>query len=252
MLRYIHPDAFLTHAFFHRVLSLPNLSPLSSPTKPITEFAIRIGLNDGSGTDDSDLLIYGVPSITTKESTKMRMCVSRLAPPTLHTSPVKRTPRPDDPAPRPHPLAHLTVNNRSNAHPFGLKRKRSSTGDTLSALASACQEAERQRKLGKAPSLPSFSFGGGRMVDEDGFLIPGTPTRVSKKARTGVHAGVVEVGTEAKPVTGREKDKVKVSSVPAKVEKEDTGAEESEIETNNKTVSLQYWIRCNRLTKIML
>lgn len=189
----------------------------------------------------------------------MRLCVSRLAPLTLHPSPVKRTPRPDDPAPRPHPLAHLSVNNRSNTHPLGLKRKRSATGDTLSALASACQEAERQRKLGKAPS---FTFGGsaggvglginllsrGRMVDEDGFLIPGTPTRVSKKARTSVHAGVVEIGTKAKPVTGREKDKVKWFNVPAKVEKEEIGAEESEIETNNKTVSLENWIGCNCLT----
>src|SRR5258706_2536150 len=161
MIRYIHPDAFLTHTFFHRVLSLPNLNlaPLSSSTNPITEFSIRIGLNDGPGADDSDLLIYGVPSIavTAGESTKMRMCVSRLAPPTLHPSPVKRTPRPDDPAPRPHPLAHLSVNNSSNTHLLWLERKRSATGDTLSALASACQEAERQRKLGKAPS---FTFGG--------------------------------------------------------------------------------------------
>ena len=90
------------------------------------------------------------------------------------------------------------------------------------------------------------------MVDEDGFLIPGTPTRVSKKARASVHAGAVEIGTKAKPVTKREKDKVKVSSVPAKLEKEATGAEESEIETNNKMVSLQYWIGFNRLTEIML
>ena len=115
--------------------------------------------------------------------------------------------------------------------------------------------------------MPSFSFGRGsaggvglgtdllgrgRMVDEDGFLIPGTPTRVSKKARTSVHAGAVEIGTKAKPVTRREKDKVKVSSVPAKLEKEATGAEESEIEINYKTVSLQYWIGCNRLTEVML
>ena len=88
-------------------------------------------------------------------------------------------------------------------------------------------------------------------MDEDGFLFPGTPTRVSKKARTSVHAGSVEIDTKAKPVTVREKDKVRVSSIPAKVEKEDTGAEESEIETNNKTVGLQYWLGCNFLTEIM-
>jgi hypothetical protein len=190
----------------------------------------------------------------------MRLCVSRLAPPPLPPSPVKRTPRPDDPAPRPHPLAHLTVNNRSNTPQLGLKRKRSSTGDTLSALASACQEAERQRKLGKAPS---FTFGGGsaggaglginllghgRMVDKDGFLIPGSPTSVSKKTRTSMHAGVVEMGTKAKSVAGREKDKGKVSNVPAKVEKVETIGEESEIETNNKTVSLKHWIGFNYLT----
>ena len=188
----------------------------------------------------------------------MRLCVSRLAPITLHPSPIKRTPRPDDPAPRPHPLAHLSVNNRSNTHPLGLKRKRSDTGDTLSALASACQEAERQRKLGKAPSFPfGGSAGGvglginllsrGGMVDEDGFLIPGTPTRVSKKVRTSMHAGVVEIGPKTKLVTGREKDKVKVFNMPAKVENEETVAEESEIETNNKTVSLKYWVGCNCL-----
>jgi len=190
----------------------------------------------------------------------MRLCVSHLAPPPLPPSPAKRTPRPDDPAPRPHPLAHLTVNNRSNAHQLGLKRKRSSTGDTLSALASACEEAERQCKLGKAPS---FTFGGnaggvglginlfghGRMVDKDGFLIPGTPTRVSKKTRTSMHAGVVETSTKAKPVAVHEKDKGKVSKVPAKVEKVETVDEESEIETNNKTVSLKYWIGFNCLTE---
>lgn len=262
MFRYIHPDAFLTHTFFHRVLSLPNLSPPSSSPKPITEFAVRIGLGDGSGADESDLLIYGVPSPSTaaRESTKMRLYVSRIAPPPLPPSPVKRTPRPDDPAPRPHPLAHLTVNNRSNAHRLGLQRKRSDTGDTLSALASACEEAERQRKLGKAPSFTFSGSAGGaglgvdllghrKMVDEDGFLIPGTPTRVSKKMRTSMHAGVVEIGTKAKSVTGREKDKGKVSFMPAKVEKVETIDEESEIETNNKTVSLKYWIGRNCLTE---
>jgi hypothetical protein len=244
MFRYIHPDAFLTHTFFHRVLCQSNLSPLSS----ITEFAVRIGLHDGSGADDSDLLIYGVPYM----ATKMHLRASRLLPPPLPPSPVKRTPRPDDPAPRTHPLAHLTINNRSSAHPLGLKRKVSATGNTVSALASACEEAERQRKLGKAP-LFTFSGGasgvglgidplGGRgKVDKDGFLVPGTPTRASKKARTTMSTGVVEIGTKARSVTGREKDRGKVS--------EETRAEESAIETNNKMVSLKYCIECNSLTK---
>ena len=254
MSRYIHRDAFLTRTFFHRVLCQPNLPSSSSSTQQITEFAVRIGLNDGSGTDDSDLLIYGVPSSpsaagsTVAGPTKMHLRVSRLATPSISISPVKRTPRPDDPAPRPHPLAHLTVNNHTSAHRLGLKRKKSATGNTFSALASACEEAERQRKLGKAPSF-TFSggvggvglginiLGGGRKVDEDGFLIPGTPTRVSKKARVSTGTGVVEGGAKAKSVPGREKEKGRVSNMPEKVE---TKAEENEAETNNKTVGLQY------------
>lgn len=178
----------------------------------------------------------------------MHLRVSRIAPPSLPLSPVKRAPRPDDPAPRPrqHPLAHLTVNNHSNAHRLGLKRKRSATGNTFSALASACEEAERQRKLGKAPSFPLGGgvsgvglgisiLGGRRMVDQDGFLIPGTPTKASKKARMSTGAGVVESGVKSKSVTGREKDKERVLDTSENVE-EETKAEESEMETNNKTV----------------
>jgi hypothetical protein len=200
MFRYIHPDAFLTYTFFHRVLCQSNLSPLSSPTSPITEFAVHIGLHDGPGAVDSDLLIYGVPHIAATESTKMHLRVSHLAPPPLYPSPVKRTPRPDDPLPRAHPLAHLTVNNRSNTHPLGLKRKVSVAGHTVSALTNACEEAERQRKPGKAPSF-TFSgggsgvslgvdpFGGRGKVDKDGYLVPGTLTRVSKNTRTTMSAG---------------------------------------------------------------
>jgi len=254
MSRYIHPDAFLTRTFIHRVLCEPDLLRASSSTGPMTQFAVRIGLDDGSGAADSDLLIYGVPSSPSAAETKMHLRVSRLAPPPLPPSPVKRTPRPDDPAPRPHPLAHLSLNNQSNAHRLGLKRKRSATGNTFSALAVACEAAERERKLGNAPS---FAFGGsaggvglginllggGRKVDEDGFLIPGTPARVSKKARTSMGAGVVESGAKARSVTGREKNKGRASNVPAKVEKEETNAEESEkseMEINNKTVSPKY------------
>jgi hypothetical protein len=160
------------------------------------------------------------------------------SPPSTHSQ--ARTPRPDDPLPRTRPLAHLTVKNRSNAHPLGPKRKVSATGSTVSPLTSACQEAERQRKLGKAPSF-IFSRGtsrvglgidplGGRgKVDKDGFLVPGTLTRVSKKARTTMSAGVVEIGTKARSVTGREKYRGKVFNVPAKVE-EETRAEESVID----------------------
>jgi len=247
MFRYIHPDAFLTHAFFHRVLCQHKISLPSSSTEPITEFAVRIGLDDGFGADNTDLLIYGVPAIAGTETTKMHLRVSHLAPPPPPPSPIKRTPRPDDPAPRPHPLAHLTINNRSSVHRLGLKRKRSTTGNTVSALASACEEAERQRKLGKAPSftlggssggvgLGINLLGGGKKVDEDVFLIPGMPTRVSKKAKASVYAGVLESGTKTKSVAGREKDRGKVPNVPAKVEKEETIANESEIETKNKMV----------------
>ena len=250
MFRYIHPDAFLTHAFFHRVLCQHKISPPSSSTEPITEFTVRIGLDDGFGPDDTDLLIYGVPAIAGTESTKMHLRVSRLAPPPLPPSPIKRTPRPDDPAPRLHPLAHLTINNRSSVHRLGLKRKRSTTGNTVSALASAYEEAERQRKLGKAPS---FTFGGsggrvglginplgGGKVDDDGFLIPGTPTRVSKKARPSMYAGALESGTKTKLVAGREKDRGKMPNVPAKVEKEEAIVNESEIERKNKMVGPKY------------
>ena len=192
----------------------------------------------------------------------MHLRVSRIAPPSLPLSPVKRTPRPDDPAPRPHPLAHLTVSNHSNAHRLGLKRKRSATGNTFSALASACEEAERQRKLGKAPSFtfgggvsgPGLGInvpGGGRMVDEDGFLIPSTPTRANKKLGVSMGAGVLESGAKAKSVTGRERDKGRVSSAPEKVVQEESKPEESDVETNNKTVGLQNSTRGEALTELI-
>jgi hypothetical protein len=259
MTRYIHPDAFLTRTFFHRVLCPPKLPTPTTPAEPISEFAIRIGLDEGSGAGDSDLLIYGVPtsplatSSTTPEQTKIHLRVSRLVSTPPSSSPVKRTPRPDDPAPRPHPLAHLTLNNQSNAHRLGLKRKRSATGSSFSALASACEEAERQRKLGKAPTfaldggaggvgLGVHLPGGGRKVDKEGFLIPGTPTRASKKARTSVGAGAVEIGTKVKSGTAHEKGRAKAASEVAKMEKQDTNkTEESEMETNNKTVGLGCW-----------
>ena len=141
---------------------------------------------------------------------------SRVAPPPLPPSPTKRTLRPDDPAPRPHPLAHLTVNNRSSVHRLGFKRKRFTTGNTVSALASACEEAERQRKLGKAPSFTFGGIGGGvglginllggrNKVDKDGFLIPGTPTRV----RASMYTGAPESGIKPKSVAGRERDRRK-------------------------------------------
>jgi hypothetical protein len=62
-------------------------------------------------------------------------------------------------------------------------------------------------------------------------------------------AGVVEIGTKARSVTGREKYRGKVSNVPAKVEKEETRAEESVIETDIKMVSLKYYIECKSFNK---
>jgi hypothetical protein len=77
-------------------------------------------------------------------------------------------------------------------------------------------------------------------VDEDGFLIPGTPTRIGKKARTSVG---VEVGAKVKSVsasvTGREKDKASAASgEPTNAEA--ARAEESEVEIRNKTVRLSW------------
>lgn len=50
---------------------------------------------------------------------------------------------------------------------------------------------------------------------------------------------MAEIGTKAKSVSRREKDKGKASNAPAKMEKEETMAEESEMETSNKTAGLQ-------------
>ena len=143
---------------------------------------------------------------------------------------------------------------------------------TFSALALACKEAERQHELGRAPSftvgaggragrdalgtttsLPGLFGGGARKMDEDGFLVPGTPTRVGKKGRTGVGAGavgvVLESGSKPKSVLGRERDKGKASGALAKIEREETKAEENEVEASNKTVGLQDLARSESLIK---
>jgi hypothetical protein len=86
-------------------------------------------------------------------------------------------------------------------------------------------------------------------VDEDGFLIPGMPTRVSKKARTSAGTGPLEISAKANSATGREKDKGKLSNEPAKAENEEVKNEEGEMEANNKTVGFKYWIRGNFLTE---
>ena len=179
---YIHPDAFLTRAFFERTLCT------DYPTAPLlpdrnftylrTSVAVRIGLGDGTGPDESDILVFGQlstpgpanpvmsDSIPNSSPKILQLLAGRIAPPAPAQQQPKIT-RPDDPLPRPHPLSslHLSPGRR------GIKRKRSSNtslgpflsapstgtssgnGDAGSALMAALAQAkaqeERLKKQGK-------------------------------------------------------------------------------------------------------
>ncbi|KIM23613.1 hypothetical protein M408DRAFT_27708 [Serendipita vermifera MAFF 305830] len=179
---YIHPDAFLTRSFFERTLCMDNptapLLPDSNFTYLRTSIAVRIGLGDGTGPEESDILVFGQiatphpsdPSTPapTSSSKSLQLLAGRIAPlPVQAQQPQERKiTRPDDPLPRSHPLAniHLSPGRR------GLKRKRSSNnplglpgitgipggngnGDAgsalMAALAQAQAQGERLKKQGK-------------------------------------------------------------------------------------------------------
>lgn len=175
-----------------------------------TSVAVRIGMGDGEGPDDSDILVFGqLPSPHSSLQqlpTTLLLLAGRIAPAHEPPEPLGRALRPDDPLPRPHPLANLSPGRR------GLKRKRTlssnsstttlpsnKTGLAATAMMEALTEARAQeelkRKKGKIvvsdpdqkairkrPALfrvPSLKKGteGQHTLDDDGFLVPGMPVR---------------------------------------------------------------------------
>lgn len=143
---YIHPDAFLTRSFFERTLCSD--TPLISDANNMrTRMAVRIGLGDGQGPDDSDILVFGqldTSTLPNESPPTLQLLAGRIAPPPVPSSPPRRIPRPDDPLPRANPLVnlHLSPGRR------GLKRKRSSgtnpfTTDHATAIALAGSKAQK-------------------------------------------------------------------------------------------------------------
>ncbi|KAF8589490.1 hypothetical protein K439DRAFT_1628716 [Ramaria rubella] len=104
---YIHPRAVLTSGFFEDVFCMDRVCKSGH-----TDKAIRIGLGDGHGPDESDLVIFG--SLLPSQSA-LRMIVARITP--QLPEPRIRKPRPDDPAPRRPPVFDLprkySTNKRS-------------------------------------------------------------------------------------------------------------------------------------------
>ncbi|KAG8802922.1 hypothetical protein FRC18_007425, partial [Serendipita sp. 400] len=106
---YIHPEAFLTRSFFERTLCLSQTPLMQDHNHMRTSVAIRIGFGDGQGPDDSDILVFGqLPtSEVPDQPVALQLLAGRIAPPPTPSSPTRRVARPDDPLPRPHPLANL-------------------------------------------------------------------------------------------------------------------------------------------------
>jgi len=137
---YIHPHAFLTRSFFERTLCTDyvNAPLLPDPnfTHLRTSMAVRIGLGDGTGPEETDILIFGqlptpaptlsLPSPSPNSGPRppptLQLLAGRIAPPPT-PQPQRKLTRPDDPHPRPHPLENLL---RLSPGRRGIKRKRSS------------------------------------------------------------------------------------------------------------------------------
>ncbi|KAF8525984.1 hypothetical protein BU17DRAFT_83487 [Hysterangium stoloniferum] len=110
---YIHPRSTLALNFFENTLCSDQIGQRGH-----TDTAIRIGLGDGHGLDESDLLVFG--TLSPSQST-LKLTVARMISP-----PAPKRPRPDDPTPRRPPIMEFPRD-----HPVH-KRRRVGLDDMIS------------------------------------------------------------------------------------------------------------------------
>ncbi|KAF8489673.1 hypothetical protein JB92DRAFT_3012535 [Gautieria morchelliformis] len=154
---YINPHSTLTRNFFENVLCMDQVSERGQ-----TNNAIRVGLGDGHGPDESDLLVFG--SLLPSQST-LRMTVARITPPRPPV-PVIRKPRPDDPAPRRPPVLEFSKKN------ITAKRRRVDLDDGVSD--------EPQAKRGKRDKTIDLKS---LMARETMYRLPTASTANAKHAK---------------------------------------------------------------------
>ncbi|KAG8813290.1 hypothetical protein FRC17_001614 [Serendipita sp. 399] len=228
-----------------------------------TGIAIRIGLGDGQGPDESDILVFGqLPTSEVPDQPGvLQLLAGRIAPPPTAPSPNRRIARPDDPLPRPHPLAnlHLSPGRR------GLKRKRSSTNNPfadqgllekdnsvgsskgagglpgsalMAALAEAQAQSEKKKKGGKVVVDEKEQKGKGLVGRPSLFRVGSTSKKNVDKAKGQSLDGdgfvipgppIRSLPTKSK---GKEQEGDNLGSVP---EQGQNGTTETELETKNKT-----------------
>jgi hypothetical protein len=263
---YIHPEGFLTRSFFERTLCTSHHPLIPDRNQMRTSIAIRIGLGDGQGPDESDILVFGqldTPTFPYKDASQppptLKLLAGRIAPPVAPSTPPRKAPRPDDPLPRSHPLAnlHLSPGRR------GMKRKRSSLnnpfGDRHSqpisnniasvsegsagsalmvALAEAQALAERKKKNGKVV-VDALE------IEQKGLTRRPALFRVSSKGKNDKgqvvdRDGFLVPGLPVHALVPRSKGKekeIEAKVTPEKVKQPANESIESELETQNKNVS---------------
>ncbi|KAG8770198.1 hypothetical protein FRC20_006745 [Serendipita sp. 405] len=258
---YIHPEAFLTRSFFERTLCLSQTPLMQDHNHMRTSVAIRIGFGDGQGPDDSDILVFGqLPtSEVPDQPVALQLLAGRIAPPPTPSSPTRRVARPDDPLPRPHPLAnlHLSPGRR------GLKRKRSSNNDPfaghspfenpagpskggglassalMAALADAQAQTDKKKKNGKIVIDEQDQKNKGLTGRPSLFRVGSTSKKkvVDKtKGQMLDGDGFVVPGPPIRSLPTKSKGKDREEEKPAAVTEESQNeVAESELETKNKT-----------------
>ncbi|KIJ51398.1 hypothetical protein M422DRAFT_244574 [Sphaerobolus stellatus SS14] len=209
---YIHPRSVIAKTFFENVLCAESIRVKDG--MGCTEDAVRIGLGDGHGPDDSDLLIFGTllppssspvpsplgppssqPSSSPQKTTpkpRIRLTLARLTPPPAPT----RKPRPDDPIPRvPPSIFALDLPRRKNAASASALKNASASTSTLNESNKRRLDSEevedgmgRESKKGRYVNVTLKSLM--REVPPPVFKVPGAVLTVSGakgkgKARAG-------------------------------------------------------------------